>query len=536
MNKALAELEYENVVKFVLNVPQAKAYTVMPNEMYAFIGRGGGKTVGIIAPWILHKMVMMPRSSGGLVGKTFTDIETKILQPLFLAFEQLGYYEYEPSKGGHYVYGKKPPEGWDKPLTPVIDYKHVISFPNGTTLELISLHLKGSANGKSLQWIVCDEAKLLNEVQLRAEVFPILRGHVKHFGSSPWYGAKLFVTDKLSPSMHWLLAKRKLMDKDAINAVIYYQCTINGLRQRLAEDNISNGTVAKILKRIGKIEMVLAGLRKNLVYVVEASAMDNVENLSPDFFDNMRRSLTAYEYAVAIENIDPTRVENSFYPDRKEHHLHTEDYDDDTSKPIGVVLDYQASLSPLVSFQINDRVTGCNSLNFLGDFYVKHPLGLKNVIDQFCDFHKGRICKHVYYFYDHTAVGKRNGQVSFAEEVVQHFENNGWTITYVYMGQAPLQDTKYRRVQFYLQNVQAYPLQVRIHQHRCAIMVLSMDQTGTKETDKGTKKDKSSETDIKFPQEQATHFSDCFDMVIWAVLELNLYPMLTESITTVGFR
>ena len=83
-------------------------------------------------------------------------------------------------------------------------------------------------------------------------------------------------------------------------------------------------------------------------------------------------------------------------------HLYLNDYD--THKPIGVVLDYQASLSPLVSFQVNDYVKGYNTLNFLNTHYVKHPLGLKDVIDEFCNYHEHRTCKHVYYFYDHTAV------------------------------------------------------------------------------------------------------------------------------------
>jgi hypothetical protein len=185
---------------------------------------------------------------------------------------------------------------------------------------------------------------------------------------------------------------------------------------------------------------------------------------------------------------------------------------------------------------VNELVEGFKTLNFIDAMYVKHPQGLKNVIENFCLKYAHRLNKHVLYFYDHTAVAKRNGQVSFCKEVMQHFLDNGWAVSLIYMGQAPLQDVKYRKMQHYLKNTEQYPYQVRIHEERCATMILSMDQTGTKETEKGTKKDKSKETDMTFPQEQATHFSDAFDMAIWAVLEKNLYPFYQDALPGVGFR
>lgn len=513
-------MDEPRLVQFQFNIPQARAITVMANETWLCWGRGTGKTVGVIAPWILHKVENMPRSNGGMIGKSFTDIETKILQPLFLAFEMLGYV-----KDLHYVYGKRPPESWETPLTPIIDYTHVLSFPNGTTMELISLHLKGSANGKSLQWIVADESKFLNESQLREEVFPILRGHVKYFGASPWYGAKLFVTDKLSPSLHWILAKRNLHDESKVSTVIYYQLQQNELRTKLAEaDEVAT---EKIKDKIRRLEVVLTAMRKNLVYFGEASAYDNIENLSPDYIENMKRSLTDYEFRIAIMNEDPTKAEKGFYPDRTEEHLYDIDFDEDISAPLGVVLDYQASVSPLISFQVNDMVIpGQKTLNFLSCDYVLQPLGLKHVVDKFCNYHVARACKEVYYFYNHTAKAKDPARQSFCEEVQLYFEENGWTVFPIDMGQAPLQNYKYNQLKKFFQGNGIYP--IKIHRHRCTSMILAMDQTGTKETEEGTKKDKRKERDPKFPQEQATHIPDAFDDAVWGVLELDLYPTYTR--------
>ena len=70
----------------------------------------------------------------------------------------------------------------------------------------------------------------------------------------------------------------------------------------------------------------------------------------------------------------------------------------------------------------------------------------------------------------------------------------------------------------------------------CATLVLSMDQTETKETEEGTKKDKSKERDKNYPQEQTTHFSDAFDMAVWGVLELKMLPKNEVSGGGVRFR
>lgn len=508
----------EGSVNFELHEKFARALMAMPNEMWIFAGRGSGKTTQVTAPWLKHMAEAMPRSTGGIIGQSFTDLETKILQPIFIGWQMHGL-----EIDNHYVYGKRPYSDWDKPLTPVLDHSHVISFPNGSNIELISLHMKGSANSKSLQYIAGPEAKFFNAHQIREEVIPILRGHVKYFGDSPWYGAKLFETDKFSPNMSWLLDKRKLHDEDLIRTIIYYQLKMNDLILKRAGVSKSHGYT--ITRDIEKLQKVLNKLRKNTVYVGEANAYDNIRNLSSDYIHNMERTLTDYEFKIAIKNEDPTRSENGFYPDRNEEHLYISDDDEDDTKPVGVAFDYQASITPLVSFQVNDRVIpDVKTLNFLSSIYVKHPFGPRDVINTFCTRNRNRPCKIVYYFFDHTAVGERAGHKKIHEEITEYFEEEGWTVVEVYMFKAPLHSDKYNRFKYFLINKDGTTLPIRMHANRCAPLILSMDMTGTVETDKGTKKDKSKEKDRSFPQEQAPHQSDVFDMIAWGVLELDMYP------------
>jgi hypothetical protein len=528
----------ENTVTFEFNLPQARAATVMANESWIAAGRGTGKTVGIIAPWIIHKVHEMPGSNGGLIGQTFTQLETRILQPLFLAFRQLGYKKYTPKFGGQYVYGKKPPDHWPEPLTPIEDYTKVITFYNGTTIELISLQVKGSANGKSLQWIVGDEGKYLNEIRLREEIFPILRGHVKEFGDSPWYGAKLFVTDKLHPNLHWFLNKKKLCNTKDVNTIIWYQTEVNRMYMEL--DSISQSEYYKRIKKIEEYEAILTAMRKNMVYYGEASALDNLANLKDDFFINMARSLTPYEFKIAILNFDPKRSEKNFYHGRTEKNMYySAGFDDDITQPIGIALDYQASISPLVSVQVNDLVNGRDQINILKSFHVLQPLGLKHVVNDFCQYHKDRICKTVYYFYDHTATGRRNMHKKYYEEVTGYFVDNGWHVQHVYMGQASGHGIRYNMINSWLKEEasdMADKLPIGFNANENTYLILSMDQTETLEKDKGTGKNKTKETDKNFPQEEAPHHGDCLDQIVWAINGQNLWPRRTSYLDAVVVR
>lgn len=517
--------------QFNLNKPQATVLTVMANEIWLLWARGTGKTVGVTAPWVLHKVEVMPRSCGGMIVQTFKDGESKILKPLFEAFGKMGH-----EKDIHYTYGKEPPKSWARPLTPIIDWKQVIAFPNGTVIQMISLHNEGSANSNSFQWIYGPEAKYLNQAQLQSEVFPTLRGHKEVFGDCPWYMAKLFETDKYSVNIHWILKKRELHNRDVTQAVIYYQLQLNALRLKMAE--VEERQAYRIKRKIERITALLNQLRRNLVFVSEASAIDNAANLPDDYLENMKRSLTDYEYKVSILNEDPTKAEHSFYPKRTAEHLYYRNAheDDDVTRPIAVAMDWQALLTPLVSCQVNDKVIpGVQSLNFLQSFFVKDPEGIPECVNLFCKYHSNRPCKEVVLYYDHTAIAKRNNAKSFYKEAQAAFIKNGWVVHLEYLGQTPYHEVKYNKINRHLAGEGAYP--IRFNMEGCKSLLLSMDITGIK-PGSAYEKDKSKERDKNFPQELATHFSDTFDVLAYAICEQGKYRFHSSSIAAdfVGFR
>ncbi|MGN6478520.1 MAG: hypothetical protein ACTHKV_14945, partial [Flavipsychrobacter sp.] len=272
-----------DIVHFKMNPPQAKVMIAQAMETYLLAGRGTGKTT-IVGAWILHKVEAMPGSWGCMLVRSYVDGRSKTLPPIFAAWKEMGHEEDK-----HFVFGKKPPLHWKRPYVPILDYSQVISFPNGTIMKLVSLHEEASANSNSFQWLCGPEAKFFNQEQVENEILPTLRGGVKQFGDSPWYRAILLETDKYDTkgNIYWLLDKRKQHNQQLMEAVIYLQLQYNDYRLQL--DSVAESTAAVYRRKMKAIDEALKKLRRKLVIVVEASAMDNIENLGEDWVEIQRR-------------------------------------------------------------------------------------------------------------------------------------------------------------------------------------------------------------------------------------------------------
>ena len=85
---------------------------------------------------------------------------------------QLGFDE-----GVFYFLGRPPAKlNWPSPLAKPRVYENCVSFANGFTWQMLSMCVKGSANGLNLAALIGDEAKYLPWQRVKEEVLPTLRG------------------------------------------------------------------------------------------------------------------------------------------------------------------------------------------------------------------------------------------------------------------------------------------------------------------------------------------------------------------------
>lgn len=500
-------------------LPHYKIRLVRANTTYFLANRGGFKTTMGIAPYLIDCVYEMPGSTGIIVSPSFEHLRDNTLNPLLNALNSFGFVD-----GEHYVVGVRPPEHWPKPKLMVIakKYDHIISFHNGTNCHMVSMARKGSVNGISAQWGIFDEAKLMNEAELTDVVFPVFRGNEKFFAKSSLYMSKFFASDKLADPAHikWLLKKRELNDYKRLDVVITLQMHLNDLFDQLEVCN--NTTKPLVMANIRRVQNKLSALRANLSFYVESTAEHTVEILGKKWLEDKRSSMKPYEFKVAIENEDPDRPEDGFYPDfDKATHTYQVEGDYDPDKPLIIALDYQHSVSPICIAQIG-KLPGqeADSLNFIDEVYTMAPEGLEEAVNLFCERYINHNRKIVYYIYDQTATGKRVNADEYYKMVIGILRRKRWQVVEIWTGKQPGHYQKYINTKEWLKGV-GNNMPIRINAVKCPKTIISITSAPAKIKGNQTIKDKSSEEKSNLDQSETTHFSDTFDMVTHAVLSLK---------------
>lgn len=500
-------------------LPHMLIRLVRANTTYFVANRGGFKTTRGIAPYVIDCVYEMPRSTGIIVSPSFEHLLDNTLNPLMNALNEFGFVE-----GEHYVVGVRPPEDWPRPYIAVIAKKfdHIISFHNGTCMVMVSMAKKGSVNGISAQWGVFDEAKLMNERELMDVVFPVFRGNERHFGRSSLFMSKFFATDKLADPAHikWILKKRELNDQKKIDIIISLQMHLNELYSAYEAGN--NIEKPLIIARIRKFQDILIKLRSNLSYYVESNAEHTVQILGEKWLEDKRANMKPYEFKVAIQNVDPDRPEDGFYPDfDANHHCYESAEDYNPNEALIIATDYQHSVSPICITQLTKLPDKEElSLNYIDEIYTLAPEGLEEAVMQFCtryEKHKRRI---VYYVFDQTATGKRVNADEYYKIVSSILKRNKWQVVEVWTGKQPGHYQKYSDTKGWLKE-ETDDLAIRINKNKCRKTIISITSAPAKMKGTQTIKDKSSELNPSLDQSETTHFSDVFDMINHAVIKLK---------------
>lgn len=539
--------EVEQPIKeLVLPRPHYMARLVRANETYMLAGRGTFKTSRGIALYVVDMVYEMPRSTGVGVGLNFEHMDQNTIPPLLMALEEFGF-----KQGEHYVIHKKPPAGWPRPYGGILNdkYNHVMSWHNGTCIYLVSLLKKASANGISAQWGFFDEAKFMDETDLKDEIFPIFRGNEetkKLFQRSSGYLSKFFATDKKADpvKIKWLLNKRKHVKHDLVDIVITLQLHLNDLKIEYSTAGINRRQ--KMRYEIFELEKKLSSLRSQMIYVVEISAYDVLYAHGENWLKDKRRNSKGHDFSITYENKDPDRPGELFYPDLDPLvHCYDIKNDIDKNKPLIIAADYQHSIAPIVVSQIG-KLPGMEEigLNYVDNVYampdyVEEELteeellqitkgGLQEAVQLFCDRNRDHINKKVYYVYDQTATGKRVNADQYFVMVKKILKKNGWRVIDVYTAEVPEHYMKYQDTREWLSRKDKSTMPIRINV-RCTKMIMSIMGAAVEIKNGKTQKKKSDEKEQTLNQSETTHLSDDFDMTNHAVLKLKMIKLVNTS-------
>lgn len=455
-------------------------------------GRGAGKST-VLADVMSEVVHDMPRSTNFLQGETFQQILTRTLPSTIESLTTLGYV-----KDLHYFVGRKPPQSWNwkAALQPPEDPTRAIFWYTGACYLLFSQDT--SSRGPNTASGMADEFALLDPVRFQNEAQATLRLNPKRFGGSRYYLSQTYVT------------------------------------------SIPRTQRGRFLYQFEEAAMKTP----DKVAFIRASSFVNKENLPAQWFDDMARIMSKYDYDIEIRNIRPRAMKGGYYPLFSEKdvleggHTYTafnNDYlsglvDNGYNADIFKTLDCRqdADVNPYGALDIaldyggfNCIVTGQESLNryrFLSAMSVESPKLTQELVEDWCAYYKTHQLtnKEVNYYYDATAKAK-DGRApkAYYEIVVDTLEKNGWIVYQHDYGRPPYQKDKYNFWSIALRNNHPSLPHVSWNKHNCKFLIESITKAEAREGADGIEKIKTDEKNKNLDQRYTTHFSDACDMLMY---------------------
>ncbi|MEZ0485428.1 hypothetical protein [Fibrella aquatica] len=545
-----------------VNYAQIMARLINPQNFTGVVGRGGGKSDGILAPHLHDCVKQMPGGSFPLLGTTYMQILTRTLPAILNGLHRIGY-----ERDRNYWVGRYPEKslGLKLPYYTPLDPKHCMFVRDGQQLSVVPFvgqDRPGSANGLSVDAVLGDEVKLLNKRKLDEEVRPIKRGNRERFGHCHLHHGEWFTTDMpTGKEAKWIFEAEtegaKPHNAEAVKLILDLEQAVYDDQQRLLK-----GPNASATARISECRKLQDQLRRDLTYYFEASSFVNIDVLGMAYFRQQKRDLPPAKWLAQILTKRDQATEGGFYPslDRDIHCYDAHNYsfvdkhefgavftdcrkddDDDPAQSLTIAGDYGASFNCLWVGQRLSRLhiknqSGFDEVRYLNHFYLPHPHETVDVAQAFCDYFKYRLKKQVDFVFDQTAVGGSGlGKNTYASVVIDTLRKNGWKVTERYIGKVPGHHERYIAWGKALREKTPGVARQRFNRENTLVGTSAMLAAGTKQGKNGFEKDK---TDEKYTttidQSLTTHLTDGADTLFWWLTVLmggsgDLRPLMTST-------
>ena len=542
-------------MEIYFNKPQRLTQLIGANTTVIVAGRRTGKTDSIAGPFVLRNMQRMPGSTGGIVVPTFKHGLTNTLPGLLTAWKRWGY-----ERDIHYVVGRKPPKSFKRPIIEPADYEHVVTFYNGSCAVLISQDRPGSSNSLTLSWVLVDEAKFIDYQKLKDETLPANGGIKSHFGMHSCNHALMILSDMPQTKKgSWFLHYKEKMDPEVIEAIegtIYH---IWHTKERIRDLKREGKEVPAYLpKYLRSLDRQLNQLRSVAVYYKEYSSIENLQLLGENYIKQMKRDLTPLTFQTSILCKAIGIAKDGFYSSMRESHKYDAsnqqyldtvfhdslgmgggaiegldsraDADVNADAPLCIGMDYGANINWIVAGQQSGH-----RLNVIKSFYVKFERKLPALVDDFCRYYMFHRNKRVIFYYDATALGSNYAvnEQDFRWVVEHEFENHGWEVTQVYLGNPMRHEEKYLLInQGFAGKQRLMPF---FNRQNNDDLLLAIQSAGVTRGRNGFHKDKSGEKLAETEEdllEHRTDGTDAFDTLYIGCEKFPQHEMF--SMTSVG--
>jgi len=496
------------IQKITLNAMQALAVKCnhkfkIPNITIE-AARGAGKST-VLGYFAKAGVKQMPRSTGIIVGESFIQIKSRTLPSTKEGLETFGLFE-----GIDYIVGKSGQDkGFEMPFQAPSNWSNSIHFRNGAIISMVSMDNPDSGRGLNAYYTIGDEAALLTYEKLYTSVKATNRAKKKEFDGKSMAHSQIYVSSvPLTKKGDWFIEREKFM--------------IDEIRKGIP-------------------------IHKRKYAHIRADAYVNAHNLKDGWIEDMEKeALSRTLFEAEILNIRPKGIQDGFYAQLKPRvHYYSHKYDNklvglDLTESFNPSCKYDTDLVRGVPLQMNldfggkincmtiaQHLKSINTVNFIKEFFKKHPDILDDVVDEFIEYyepHKAS-CNVIHIYRDKSGAKKEaNSKTSLVEDVMIRLRKAGWKVEDMTpQTNNPSHIDKHKLINAILTEKNPILPIVRINQDNCPNLIISMENAPVKSND-AFEKDKSSERSLTTLQEHATHFSDTLDYCLfWQFWELIDY-------------
>ena len=515
-------------------------------------GRGTGKSYDM--GFCMDRLIRnMPKGVFSLTGKTYGQLLTRTLPSALKVLDEMGY-----QKDVNYVIGRKPPTWFIDSYEKLSKFDNVISFANGAKFLMTSQSEKGSGRGANTDFELMDEALTIDIEQYNYEVVPTNRGNTQYFKHVPFHhGLKYSTSMPPTKQGRWVLDYASYYEQERgipifsiWNQIVQMQIELLSIENPKHFSQLWN----EIQRVRAKITPFVS--QKGVLFTL-ANAFDNLHNVGLKYIKNNKEKLPSLIFMVEIMNYLFDKVEDCFYNINEAKQLYydtdnksllqnamdcnfnfelmaqkasTADVDCNTALPLELVADWGASICLFCVCQernfdfVTNQRTDRTCQTFINEFFVK-PNETDNVmIEELCrkftDYYQSHHKKTIHYYRDRHGDSRNPSQLnaqSYNEQAIKVLKQAGWTvIEHVHRGQEPPQSDKYLLWGMILKETDPLLPLVRFNATKCKYTLFSMNNARLKDDNGKLTKDKSSERKTSgTPQEEATHFSDAADKIVY---------------------
>lgn len=535
------------------NAAQMPGLVLSPKIHVTVEGRGTGKSYDI--GFLMDRLVRaFPRGVISITGQTYGQILNRTLPSSLKVLTQMSY-----QRNVNFVIGRKPPNWFLDSYEPLNKFDNVISFSNGTRFILISQAEKDSGRGANTDFGIVDEALTIDIEQYNNEVVPTNRGNREFFGHVPFHhGFKYSTSMPNTKQGRWVLDYADYYENEAGISIFEVWNRIVKLQLELLD--IENPRqFAQLWNEIQRIRRKITPfVSKNGVLFTLANAFDNLKQVGLAYLKNAKKEKPSISFLIEFMNFLFDRVENCFYSINEAKQLYYTGLDDkkmldlavgsdynfellsvqssaydrdcNSSLPLEISVDWGSSISVMSvsqerNFDFNADVASQKThQTFINEFFVKPDENKNLLINELCslfvNYYKNHANKSIHFYRDRYG-DNRNPNVmhskSYNQQAIDYLQKFGWEVLeFVHKGMEPPQSDKYNLWGNILNEDNDNFPRVRFNAVKCKYTLISMNNAMVKDDNGKLVKDKSSERKSSgVLPEEATHFSDAVDKIIW---------------------